>query len=64
MEIDIDIDIEQAKIRLDEMAANNAIEGLPLSQDRIDYFKSLIDQGLSSEEMIKMVIAEHTGINK
>ena len=64
MEIDIDIDIEQAKIRLAEMAANNAIEGLPLTQDRIDYFKSLIDQGLSSEDMIKMVISEHTGIKK
>jgi hypothetical protein len=64
MDIDVDIDIEQAKIRLDEMAANNAIEGLPLTQDRIDYFKSLIDQGLSSEEMIRMVFVEHTGIKK
>ncbi len=64
MDIDVDIDIEQAKIRLDEMAANNAIEGLPLTQDRIDYFKSLIDQGLSSEEMIRMVVVEHTGIKK
>jgi hypothetical protein len=53
-------EIQQAKNSLDEMAANNAIEGMPLTQERIDYFKSLIDQGLSSEEMIEMVIKEHT----
>ncbi len=56
-------EIQQAKNSLDEMAANNAIEGMPITQERIDYFKSLIDQGLSSEEMVKMVIKEHTQKN-
>lgn len=56
-------EIEQAKNMLDEMAANNAIEGMPLTQERIDYFKSLIEQGLSSKKMIEMVIKEHTDKN-
>ncbi len=52
-------EIESCKCRLDEMAYNNAIEGMPLDPKRIEYFKSLLDKSVSIDKIIKIVIEEH-----